>query len=121
MAQMLDEPIDPSEIDPDDFELLPVDAAMDDWRDSDDWDLSVASVARVVVDEVDVAPFMRRSITLEDVVGASAATDVAAEGLIQGFEAGFRYGARWAQERPDVTPTPTPEPVVEQPAPPSRR
>lgn len=75
----------------------PLTNAYEDYQESDEWSKALSAVAGVKVDDVDAGPFLKRDIPLSEVVGADAATDVAAEGLLIGFEAGFRYGTRGAQ------------------------
>lgn len=70
----------------------PLTCAYENFQESDEWKDALAAVARVKVDDVDIAPFTTRDIPLSEVVGEDAAIDVAAEGIIFGFEAGFRYG-----------------------------
>lgn len=68
--------------------------AYEDFQESVRYSSAVEAVRGLKVDDVDAGPILRRDISLEEVVGKLAATDVAAEGIIHGFEAGFEYGAR---------------------------
>lgn len=75
----------------------PMTCAYEDYLESDEYRAAISAVKSQKVDDVDAGPFLTRAISLQEVVGEDAATDVAAEGLIRGFEAGFRYGTRGAQ------------------------
>lgn len=77
----------------------PQTVAYEDFQESDEYREAVAAIRRQTVDEVDVHNFLSRPISLQEVLGESAATDIAAEGILLGFWAGFKYGARGGQGR----------------------
>ena len=70
----------------------PLTVAYEDFQESDRYEAALVAVRETKVDDVDAGPFLKRDISLLEVVGQDAATDVAAEGIIRGFEAGFDYG-----------------------------
>lgn len=74
----------------------PLTVAYEDFQESDRYEAALVAVRETKVDDVDAGPFLKRDISLQEVVGQDAATDVAAEGIIHGFEAGFDYGTRGA-------------------------
>lgn len=94
MSQMPDDEIS-VEDDPDN-PRDPMLNAYEDYQESDRYQNHLAHIREVAVDSEDAGPFLRKDITLQEVIGQDAATDVAAEGLIIGFETGFEYGTRGA-------------------------
>lgn len=77
----------------------PQTVAYEHFQESDEYREAIAAIRDQKVDEVDMDNFLRRPISLQDVLGEDAATDIAAEGILLGFWAGFKYGARGGQGR----------------------
>ena len=69
----------------------PLTVAYEDFQESDRYEEALVAVRETKVDDVDAGPFLKRDISLLEVIGHAVA-DVAAEGIIRGFEAGFDYG-----------------------------
>lgn len=72
----------------------PQTVAYEHFQESVEYREAIEAIRRQKVDEVDVHNFLSRPISLREVLGEDAATDIAAEGIIYGFQAGFEYGAR---------------------------
>ena len=89
MSQMPDYDLTPGP-DPDVPEDL-LARAYEDFQESDRYEAALVAVRETKVDDVDAGPFLKRDISLLEVIGHAVA-DVAAEGIIHGFEAGFDYG-----------------------------